>query len=685
MATEKILNTRIGLKIDTLANWSKTENQFVLKEGEVAFATVAATAGNGLTEPVIMAKIGDGTNTFNGLGWDFYAKASDVYGWAKKETIEEALGADLVNAIKTDYDFEIVDGKLRVTTNINGTTTTEDFDFVTPTELETALGSYYTKTEVDNKFVAKETGKSLIENTKITKLDGISEGATKVEASATNGNIKIDGVETTVYTLPTINTGVMGVEGQGAIAVVGDSTKTVSLGLDNSGNVTFTQSAGGLKATVDLSGIQTNANAINAIKDDSDIDSFADVKAELAKKQDTILANTYDAYGAADAVLGTSGDAATANTVYGAKAAAAAAQNDATIAKTKIETFLGTVTPDGSQDIIDTLTEINEYVGEHGEEFAALSKKVTDIEDGTTVVPRAGDADTLDGKNSTDFATSAQGALADTALQKADISTGGANGTIAVEGTDVAVKGLGSAAYTEASAYATSAQGAKADNAAAAIATYGDIVTHDADEFKTVQTAVTVPADAAGKFVTSIAQNANGEVSVTYGQISAENIENLEVPSYELVEQSKDAISDINHNGSISFGLKKTTGDNVSYVGSVDLIVSTGLQLTTQSPSINAVFDDMSGSNLISIDDATMAKINGATQNLTNGDASVSVTRESQSGTEITKVSVADGGITTAKIANHAVGAHQTKACQDYSGDDAEVWVFDCGSATVNV
>lgn len=43
------------------------------------------------------------------------------------------------------------------------------------------------------------------------------------------------------------------------------------------------------------------------------------------------------------------------------------------------------------------------------------------------------------------------------------ITTGTANGTIAVDGTNVAVKGLGSAAYTQSSAYATAAQGTKAD------------------------------------------------------------------------------------------------------------------------------------------------------------------------------------------------------------------------------
>jgi hypothetical protein len=50
-------------------------------------------------------------------------------------------------------------------------------------------------------------------------------------------------------------------------------------------------------------------------------------------------------------------------------------------------------------------------------------------------------------------ATKAQGALADSALQAANIVTGTGNGTIAVKGTDVKVKGLGSAAYTNTDAY----------------------------------------------------------------------------------------------------------------------------------------------------------------------------------------------------------------------------------------
>ena len=45
------------------------------------------------------------------------------------------------------------------------------------------------------------------------------------------------------------------------------------------------------------------------------------------------------------------------------------------------------------------------------------------------------------------------------------VAEGATNGTIAVNGTDFAVHGLGSAAFTESSAYATAAQGALADTA----------------------------------------------------------------------------------------------------------------------------------------------------------------------------------------------------------------------------
>ena len=75
--------------------------------------------------------------------------------------------------------------------------------------IATALSSYYDKYQIDTKlsgYVTKDGDKVLSTNdyttAEKTKLAGIASGATKVEASSTNGKIKINGVETTVYALP---------------------------------------------------------------------------------------------------------------------------------------------------------------------------------------------------------------------------------------------------------------------------------------------------------------------------------------------------------------------------------------------------------------------------------------------------------------------------------------------------
>jgi hypothetical protein len=68
----------------------------------------------------------------------------------------------------------------------------------------------YTKTEINTQMngkVDKVSGKGLsandFDNTYKSKVDGIASGATKVEDSTINGNIKINGVENVVYTHPT--------------------------------------------------------------------------------------------------------------------------------------------------------------------------------------------------------------------------------------------------------------------------------------------------------------------------------------------------------------------------------------------------------------------------------------------------------------------------------------------------
>ena len=142
MATEKILNTRILLKVDTLENWNSST--LPLKKGELAFATVAASAGTGLTEPVVMVKIGeDGVKTFKDLGWSFYAKASDVISAAKSES---ALTTFINNVIK-DAGIATNEALTVLTTRV--TTAEGDID-----ALETKVGDKAVATQISDAIAA---------------------------------------------------------------------------------------------------------------------------------------------------------------------------------------------------------------------------------------------------------------------------------------------------------------------------------------------------------------------------------------------------------------------------------------------------------------------------------------------------------------------------------------------------
>ena len=95
MAT-KTINTRIGLKYDTLANWTTVANTFVPLKGEVIFYEIPTTDPNvdvnvpnlskPQTPPAILFKVGDGTTVLGQLPWGS-AIAADVYAWAKQQSL----------------------------------------------------------------------------------------------------------------------------------------------------------------------------------------------------------------------------------------------------------------------------------------------------------------------------------------------------------------------------------------------------------------------------------------------------------------------------------------------------------------------------------------------------------------------------------------------------------------------
>ena len=170
-----------------------------------------------------------------------------------------------------------------------------------------------------------------------------------------------------------------------------------------------------------------------------------------------------------------------------------------------------------------------------------IAAKVGDI--GSSTVKQYVDQAKTDAQEYADslgdnYATAAQGTKADTALQQADIATGGANGTISVKGGDIAVKGLGSAAYTASSAYATAAQGTKADSALQA----ADVTTGTANGSIAIKGA-DVSVKGLGSAAYRTAGSASGNVPVTGAALgSTANVPVVTNTSGQLVPHASGAL-----------------------------------------------------------------------------------------------------------------------------------------------
>lgn len=105
--------------------------------------------------------------------------------------------------LRSEFKIDTPKSNSTITTPTGGSTVTKAVDQST-NNMKKDLSD--TVQVIDGKLllkVDKVTGKSLVSDTEITKLLGVSEGANKVLDSTINGNILIDGVETNVYSTPT--------------------------------------------------------------------------------------------------------------------------------------------------------------------------------------------------------------------------------------------------------------------------------------------------------------------------------------------------------------------------------------------------------------------------------------------------------------------------------------------------
>lgn len=180
---EKILNTRIQLKYDSYENWSKIDVEgqganLVLKEGEVGICYIPEkTVIDGIKNPPhVMMKIGDGVTPFASLKW-LSARAADVEDWAKAEN-KPVYSAEEITGIG-EYIAKYVDEELGISVDTN---------------------TVYQIVKVDDnhyKLQSKAAGTDAWAD--VANSEIVIPESTKVEASTTNGNIKVDGEEVKVY------------------------------------------------------------------------------------------------------------------------------------------------------------------------------------------------------------------------------------------------------------------------------------------------------------------------------------------------------------------------------------------------------------------------------------------------------------------------------------------------------
>ena len=150
--------------------------------------------------------------------------STDVSNWnAKQNAIANSSTeiASVANNVVTLYNVDQTSGAIskgaanielaKVAKTGTASDVIEDANhrFVTDAEKATWNANNNYVKSVDASFNVDEDGKlefasgyQAMTSTQSSKLAGISNNANKVEASATNGNIKIDGTETVVYTLP---------------------------------------------------------------------------------------------------------------------------------------------------------------------------------------------------------------------------------------------------------------------------------------------------------------------------------------------------------------------------------------------------------------------------------------------------------------------------------------------------
>jgi hypothetical protein len=334
--TVKKLQTRIKLKYDSYSNWMAST--ITLLKGELAICEIPAVEGQTRTNvnsdapatpiPTVLFKVGDGSKTFSQLPWAS-SKAADVHAWVK--AVEMKL-------IGTELKFVDANGLPIAgipTINLGNT-------FATDVELEDVRSTL--AAQISDINAALGTSGSGIGN----DVAGL-----KAAVEIINGAAAVEG-------------SIAKAEADAIAAAASDATTKAGTAKTEAvaAAKTYTDTEVG-KDRARIGDLET----LTAGHTTSISDNAANIsKEETARK--SAITGIENAYKAADKVItdaiGTTTDASTKNTVYGAIAAAKA---EGTAAKNSIATLTGT---DGA------ITLNTAGVAKNKTDIANLTQTVTD-------------------------------------------------------------------------------------------------------------------------------------------------------------------------------------------------------------------------------------------------------------------------------------------------------------------
>ena len=320
----KTFNARLKLKYDSYTNWN-TKNP-VLLAGELAICVVPADSNQATNEPTVLMKCGDGTKTFNELGW-ISGLSADVYSWAKA-------------ANKPTYSANEITG---LSDYISGEIQDTDTQYELRANADNGRKFYlYSKAKGDEAFGTSPVSTIEIPETVYTLATGTANGTVKFNGE----DVAVKGLGSAAYTDSDAY------DAKGAAQTAEDNAKAYADGKDSA--IAAAKKAGtDAQAAVDaLSGkvgtVPENKTVVEMIADAQTAATYDDA----AVKAD-IKAN-------ADAITKLNGTSAVEGSV------------DKKVADA-INEFATKVSDDQT---VNTFKELIDYAAEHKDEYSTLSGEV---------------------------------------------------------------------------------------------------------------------------------------------------------------------------------------------------------------------------------------------------------------------------------------------------------------------